>query len=195
MPQQARVTSIEALDDFRARLIVFVEKASVAVDDVLGDVSRTRLWIEGEQRFHWETQLRRRARELETAEQELFSARLSSLREATTNRQLAVRKAGQALDEAQKKLALLKKWDRHFDSEVMPLAAQVEKFRSLLSADLRQAVAWLGRAVETLDAYSDHLAPVTPTPADPAVGGTAANPPATPAITAAKPPGKMEGSP
>ena len=48
MPPEARVTSIEALGDFRARLIVFIEKTSVAVDDALDDVSRTRQWLQSE---------------------------------------------------------------------------------------------------------------------------------------------------
>jgi len=191
MPQEARVTSIDALDDFRARLIVFVEKASVAVDDALDDVSRTRLWLQGEQPFHWETQLRRRARDLETAEQELFSARISNLHEATTNKQFAVRKARQSLEEARKKLALLKKWNRHYDSEVAPLAAQVEKLRTLLSSDLRRAVALLGRSVETLDAYSDRLAPLLPTPANQTAGEPAIDQQPTPASEA----GKKEGRP
>ncbi len=169
MPPEARVTSVDALDDFRARLIVFAEKASVAVDDALDDVSRTRSWLEGEQRQHWENQLRRRSRDLETAEQELFSARVSNLRDATRNQQPAVRKARLAVEEAQQKLAVLKKWNRHYDGEIAPLAAQLEKLRALLSADLRQAASLLGRSVEVLAAYAERSDPLLPVPAQPAL--------------------------
>jgi hypothetical protein len=51
----------------------------VTVDDALDDVSRTRSLLEGEQRQYWENRLRRRARDLETAEQELCNARASNL--------------------------------------------------------------------------------------------------------------------
>mgnify|MGYP003393701018 CR=1 FL=1 len=194
MPQQARVTSIEALDDFRARLIVYVEKASVAVDDALDDVSRTRQWLQSEQLNYWGTQLRRRARDLETVEQELFSARIGNLHEATNTRQLAVRKARQSMDEAQAKLALLKKWNRHYDSEVAPLVAQVEKLRVLLSTDLQQAVTLLGRSVETLDAYSDRMAPQLQAPTEPPSGGTELDSQPAPIHKAVNPAGEQEGS-
>ena len=194
MPPEARVTSIEALGDFRARLIVFIEKTSVAVDDALDDVSRTRQWLQSERPPFWATQLRHRARDLETAEQDLFSARMRSLPEATHTRQLAVRRARQALEEAQKKQAVTKNWNRHYDGEVAPLVAQVEKLRALLSADLRQAVALLGRSIETLDAYSDRLAPQLPTPVNQAVGETAVDSPAIAVSQALNESGKEEGN-
>ena len=194
MPQQARVTSIDALNDFRARLIVFVEKASVAVPDALDDVSRPRLWLQSEQPSHWETQLRRRARDLETTEQELFSARIRNLREATNTKQFAVRKAKLALEEAQNKMALLKKWNRHYDGEVAPLVAQVEKLRGILSGDLRQAVAFLGRSVATLDAYSDRLGSHVETSANRAEDETALDPQSASVINPVGQTGKKEGS-
>ncbi len=163
MPPEARVTSIAALEEFRARLIVFIERATVAVDDALDEVTRTRLWLTGEQRIHWENQLRRRSRELENVEQELFSARIGNLREANTTKQLAVRKARLAVVEAREKLARIKKWNLHYDTEVAPPAAQVEKLRTLFSSDLRRAVALLGRSLDTLDAYSDRAIPLTQT--------------------------------
>ena len=186
MPPKARVTSVDVLDDFRARLIVFIEKASVSVDDALDDVSRTRSWLEGEQRLHWENQLRRRSRDLETAEQELFSARLSNLTDATRNRQLAVRNARLALEAAQQKLTAIKQWNRHYDSEVAPLAAHLEKLRALLAADLRRGATLLGRSVEVLAAYAERPAPLQPTPAQPALGESTSGLPGNPAGPAAK---------
>ncbi len=82
MPQKAHVTSVEALEAFRSSLIVYVSKARPTLEEVTADVLRTRLWLETEQRTHWEGQVRRRAKELEQAQAALFSARISN-REAS----------------------------------------------------------------------------------------------------------------
>ena len=41
MSTGARVTSVEALERFRARLIVYLDKAGQTLDDITDDVSRT----------------------------------------------------------------------------------------------------------------------------------------------------------
>src|SRR5438046_9744601 len=74
MPQRAQVTSVEALEAFRASLIVYLSKARPTLEEVSADVLRTRLWLENEQRTHWENQVRRRHKELEQAQKALFSA-------------------------------------------------------------------------------------------------------------------------
>ena len=77
-----KVTSLEALEDFRAKLIVYRDKASRVLDEVSDDVTRTRVWLENERPAYWQAQVRRLNRDLETAQQELFSAQLSGLRDA-----------------------------------------------------------------------------------------------------------------
>ena len=47
MQQQAKVTSVDALENFRASLILFLSKAKPALEEVMHEVVRTRLWIEG----------------------------------------------------------------------------------------------------------------------------------------------------
>ena len=48
MPQTAKVTSIEAIDAFKASLIVYLEKAGSVLDDVSDDVVRTRIWLQSD---------------------------------------------------------------------------------------------------------------------------------------------------
>src|ERR1043166_4858972 len=118
MPQRAHITSVEALEIFRSQLIVYVTKARPTLEEVTGDVLRTRLWLQNEQRTHWEGQVRRRAKELEQAQAELFSARLSNLRKETAAEQMAFHRAKRHLEEAESKLRTLKNWNREFDSRV-----------------------------------------------------------------------------
>jgi len=160
MPEKAKVSSIEALEEFRSSLIVYLGNALRTLDEVSGDVMRTRAWIETDRLVHWENEVRRRTRKLQEKQQELFSAKLSSLREATQAENLAVLKAKHALNEAQAKLDLVKKWNRQYDNRVQPLAKEVDKLRDVLTVHMGKAVAYLTQATKTLGDYAD-MAPPT----------------------------------
>lgn len=167
MPDQANITSLEALDDFRAKLVIYLSKARPTLEEVAADVSRTRVWLENEQRIHWENQVRRRTKVLEQAQQALFSSRVSALRQETGAEQMAVQRAKRALDEAQAKLQVLKKWSREFGSLVEPLVKQLDKLHTFLSHDMLKAIAYLTQQVKTLDDYAGITpasASVTPPP-------------------------------
>src|SRR2546426_12539025 len=162
MPQRAHVTSVEALETFRSSLIVYVSKARPTLEEVSADVLRTRLWLQNEQRTHWEGQVRRRAKELEQAQAALFSARLSNLREETAAEQMAFHRAKRSLDEAETRLRTLKQWNREFDNRVEPLVKQTEKLHTVLANDMVQAMAYLTEAIKTLAAYSEGGPPPAP---------------------------------
>jgi hypothetical protein len=159
MPQRAQVTSVEALEAFRSTLIVYLSKARPTLEEVSADVLRTRLWLENEQRTRWENEARRRHKELEQAQSALFSARLSNLRKETAAEVMAVHRARRSLDEAQSKLLVLKRWLREFDAQAQPLLKQMEKLHTVLANDMVKAVAYLGQAVNTLDAYAGMTPP------------------------------------
>jgi len=155
MPQKAHITSVEALESFRSQLIVYMSKARPTLEEVSAEVVRIRQWLENEQRVHWESQVRRRAKELEQAQAALFSARLSNLREETAAEQMAFHRAKRALEEAEGKLRTLKNWNRAFENQSDPLVKQTEKLHTVLSNDMVQAVAYLTEAINTLAAYQE----------------------------------------
>ena len=155
MPERARVTSLEAIETFRARLIIYRDKAGRVLDEVSDEVIRTRLWLENDRITHWQNEIRRRKRELEQRQQELFSAQLSGLREASYVQQQAVVKAKQALRDAEERLQAVKQWSRQYDQRVEPLARHVDKLRHTLGNDMGLAVAWLAEVLKTLAAYAE----------------------------------------
>ncbi len=159
MAQKAHVTSLEALETFRANLVVYLSQARPALDEVSADVLRTRMWLEAEQRVHWEGQLRRRTKEMEQAQQALFSARLGVLRKETAAEQFAVHRAKAAMAEADEKLRTIKRWTREFDGRVQPLVKQTEKLHTVFSNDMVQAVAYLTQVIKTLAAYAETKLP------------------------------------
>jgi len=160
MPERAKVTSLEAVEDFRARLIVFREKAGRVLDEMSDQVTRTRLWLETDRPAHWQGHIRRLTRQLEQAQQELFSARLSGLHDASINQQVAVQKLRRSIQDAERKAKTVKQWQRQFDSRVESPAKQVEKLRHFLGHDVNKALAYLNEVIKTIAAYSELHPPV-----------------------------------
>jgi len=159
MPQPANIRSIEALETFRAELVVYLSKAGNALLEVNQEVSRMRNWVQSDQRLHWEAQVRRRERALEEARQALLSARLSNLRDAPMSERAAVSRAERALAAGRTKLSAVKKWGRAYDTFTDPLVKEVEKLTTLLSTDMANAVGYLMSACRTLDEYAHARAP------------------------------------
>ena len=186
MSQQARVTSVDALDAFRASLVIFVTKAREAVDTARDRVRRTRNWLQHEQRLHWEGEIRRRQRQLDQSVQDFYSARLTKLTGAIAIREAEVRKAKAAVEEAHTKLRCVKKWNQNFDATADPLVKKLDGFRDYLDHEMPDAITFLYRAREILDAYTERNAPVEK-PASAAAAdaqpGLAEAPPPEPGVT------------
>jgi chromosome segregation ATPase len=159
MAERANITSIEALDAFRAALVLYLSKARPTLDEINSEEERLRLWLETERRMYWEKQVRRCAMKLEEAKQAVFSAEMSNLRQSTTAERSAVTKAQRDLSDAEQKLANVKKWISDFESRVSPLAKQLERLQSFLSSALPQAQANLLESIRTLEAYANMAVP------------------------------------
>ena len=155
MADRARVTSVEAIEAFRARLIVYLSKARPTLEEVSSELMRTRQWLQNDQRRYWENECRVRGKKLERAQAELFSATTSRMQQASSAQQMAVRKAKAAFDEAQEKLARLKKWDRELENRSEPLLKLVDQLHDYTVSEMPRAVTYLDQVVRTLDAYAN----------------------------------------
>ncbi len=155
MPERAKVNSVEAIDRFRAQLVVYIEKAGTALDEISEEVLRTKSWLEHDRRAHWRRETVKRRRVLEQCQQELFSARLSRFSEGTQLQQMAVQRARRALQEADDRIQAVRRWMQQYDSRVQPLAREVEKLRHVLTQDMREAATRLTQTVKILEAYTE----------------------------------------
>lgn len=159
MAEQAHITSFGALESFRTHLIVFLSKAHSRLDEVGDEIRRTRGWLQNDRRIHWESEIRRRRRALDQAEQELITAKLSSFRDNLAMEMMAVRRARQAFDEAGEKLQNVKRWTRDYEFILSPLAKKLESLRGVLDHELPQAVSSLLQAQLILESYAGIRAP------------------------------------
>ena len=158
MPEKANITSVEALELFRANLLVYLSKAKPSLEEVSSDVMRLRLWIQDDRTDYWKGQVKKRQRTLEQAQQALFSARMSNLNEGTSTREFEVHRAKRALDEAAEKLRRVKVWDKKFEGLANPWLRQMEKLHTVLSQDIPLAVAHLSQMINLLSAYAEQPA-------------------------------------
>ena len=153
MAERAQVTSLEAVESFRAGLIVFLKNARATLEEAQDEVLRTQSWVQDGQRRYWENEMRVRARKLEEARAELFRARLSQFNESTALQLMGVQRAERGIREAEAKLRIVKKWDRELENRTDPLLKQVSQLQGFLSADMARAVAYLEQMSRILAAY------------------------------------------
>ena len=161
MTGQAQITSVEAIELFRSKLIVYLTQARSVLDEAANELSRTRLWLQNDQRTLWEHQMRLRWRRLEEAKQELFNAKLSQFQESTALHLMAVQRSQRAVSEAEDHIGALKKWDRELENRAAPLMKQTEQLQGFLGTDMTKAVAYLDQALKALDAYRNVATPRT----------------------------------
>jgi DNA gyrase/topoisomerase IV subunit A len=163
MTDRAQVTSVAAIESFRAALLIFIAQARASVDEARGEVLRTRMWLENDQTRHWENQLRVRGLALERAQAEMFGARMSQFGGDTQEKSANLRRAKQAAAVADEKLRRLKKSERELDHEAEPLLKQIERLQGFLSNDLGLAVVQLNEIIKALEAYAGVTAPAPKT--------------------------------
>ena len=111
MRQAARVSSINALKDFKRALGSFATVINTALAEAQSDLQRTTWWVQQDRVTHWQAQKRKRTTQLAQANSELFRAQVASpdQRVPATLERKAVDQAQQRLDEAETKLASIKR--------------------------------------------------------------------------------------
>ena len=154
---EANVTNIEALERFRSSLVLFLERAGFVLDEVSEEVKRTRIWLQTEQSMKLGHEMKRRHRELEQLEQEMFTARLSDLAQKKTGMQMQINKKRREILELEGKIRAVKGWLRNFDSVVETEARKAEKLRQQIDIEMARAVTSLTESVKQLRAYSEDV--------------------------------------
>src|SRR5450432_1326151 len=154
MADHARISSVEAVEAFRSKLIVYLDQVRPVLEEVGSEMSRTQSWLQNDQRRFWEMELRKRQRKLEEAKQELFNASLAQFQAGNAAfSQMAVQRAQHAVREAEAKMGVLKKWDSELENRTAPAVKQIEQLHGFLATDMKRAVAYLDQMLKTLDAY------------------------------------------
>ena len=154
MDRQAKVTSVDALAALRSSLIIYLGSVGTSLDEVRDEVRRTRTWLQIDQRAHWAGLLKRLQKQLEQAEAELFTSRLSAMTNHSAARQMAVTRLRRKVRETEERAKIVKKWIRNYDSLVEPLLKKLDGMQHLITHAMPKAVSFLAQAERTLDDYA-----------------------------------------
>ena len=171
MSDQAKISSIDALEAFRADLIQYIAKARVALEDMEGDVRRTQTWLDTDRAQHWAGQIKLWTRNLHQAEQELYSANLTNPQAANAFQRMAVAKAKRNLEEAEDKMRVVKKWRQTFENRATPLLRQLDPMFHLVGQQLPKGVYSLGESIKALQSYAEKSTPTKPAATPPTETG------------------------
>ena len=112
MGKAARVSSVDAIVQFRAWLVEYNDRSRQALMDGQMEVQRTIMWLENEQLYYWKNQIHKREQRMEEARSEWYRARLGvpEMRTNTSSERMAYQKAENRLLEAKQKLDHVKQW-------------------------------------------------------------------------------------
>ncbi len=162
---QAHLTSIQALETFRAALAEFADDARDALSAVEADVRRAESWLR-EQQKHWTREIRKRQEDLQRAKNELASRKYQN-RDGrglgSTEQEKALKKAQMRLEEAETKLAHCKRWTPLLHHEVHEYHGPARQLSGTLDTDVEKALALLANKLTALEAYLQMAPPEAPT--------------------------------
>lgn len=162
MSKQARITSVESLDRFRAAVKEFQLSSMRALGSIHQDVQRMQSWIDSDQPPLWRIRIRKIEAEVNNARSDLERAKISRPDDSPRmfiDMQKALEKARKKQDEAMYRIRLLKKWSRRVEHEGMLLRAGTQSLSSLLEVDMTQLATKLKVLSRHLEAYLKLPAP------------------------------------
>lgn len=156
MSSQAEAHSIEALKDFRTALALYGEDTLAALGAAEAEVRRTVLWLQQDRPYYWQEQIKRRRERVASARSDLFRLKLQKTPEhhpSLAEPKERLRLAEASLQDAEKRLTLVRKWQPALQQAVLEYHGGVQRLKDMAASDVPGAVALLGRIVDALEAY------------------------------------------
>jgi hypothetical protein len=156
MSSQAAVHSVEELKNFRVALALYGEDTLATLGAVEAEVRRTVRWLEEERPGYWHDQIKRRREVVAMARAEVFKRNLQKKADynpAMSEQKDALRKAEASLQDAEKRLVMVRKWQPLLRHAVLEYHASVQRLKDIAAGDVPSAVNLLTRMVDALEAY------------------------------------------
>jgi hypothetical protein len=166
MAEFARVTSIEALRNFKGALADFAEQVGLALSEAQSDVQRTVAWLSNDRLMHWQREFKKRQEKLALAKSELFRKQMESndTRTSAVVERKNVAKAERLVEEAEEKLKNVKKWRTVLERELMLFRAQCAQVAAVSQSDVPITIGRLEKMITSLEAYISIIAPSSGAP-------------------------------
>lgn len=163
MDSQARVASLDRVQEFRTAYAKFGDAARQTLLGVELEIRRMLEWLEKDQVSYWKAEIRRREEKVNEAKAALHRKRITATFGhvvSDTDEIVALRKAKVRLEEAEEKLKLVKQWYLLIEQEVNEYRGPSQTLGNLLDADVPRALSSLDRTMDTLESYLQIAAPM-----------------------------------
>lgn len=176
MGEAVRVDTVEVFKEFKIALIKFQEAATVALGDAESEMHRVLTWLQHEQDSYWQHQIRKREEIVGRCKEAVRMKKV--FKDATGRQQTAIEEekalktAQRNLEEAQQKLAMVRKWARALPKEIEMYKGGVQRFATSVQSDIPVAMSHLEKLAQKIEAY----AAVQIAEMGAAVGGESAGP-------------------
>jgi hypothetical protein len=156
MSSQATVRSIDDLKSLRVALALYGEDTLGTLGAVEAEVRRTLRWVEEERPVYWQEQIKRRREQVAMARADVFRRNLQKRPDhnpAMSEQKEALRKAEASLQDAEKRLVMVRKWQPMLRHAVLEYHASVQRLKDMAAGDVPSGVNLLTRIVDALEAY------------------------------------------
>ncbi len=158
MSQFARVDSFGALQDFKAALCTFAEVVRLALDEAEGEIRRTIIWLKQDQHSYWKGQVRKRTELVARAKAALQQKRMQGTalggRPSDVEERKALAAAVRQLEEAEQKLANVRRWMRQLEIETFNFKGTVQGLEHAVEAGVPRSTGRLDAMIRALDSYA-----------------------------------------
>jgi len=158
MGQEARVSSIPALKEFRASLGTFAQIASASLEEASTGIQRTRQWLREDQYRFWKAQVQVRTErfvraKLALKQRQVFDRTLAGTPSSCVDEKKALKVAEARLREAEYKLSQVKAWSQQIEREWSDYRAGTQRLVNVIEVEIPNARARLDKMIDSLEAY------------------------------------------
>jgi hypothetical protein len=155
MEGAARITSIDALKEFRVALIKFKAEATAALIETESDIQRTLLWLRHDQTAHWQREVRKRQELLARAKSDLYRKQVAQDPEvrASVDQKKAVERAKRDLAHAEEKAQSVRRWIGVLDKELVLYRGECQGLSGMLDGEIPVVLKRLDGMIDSLQAY------------------------------------------
>ena len=162
MSQSARVTSIDAVAEFKQAIRQFEDDMRDSLMTLQLESQRALDWIDNDRSGYWFRQVRRADERLNESRNNLERAQLSLRPEDKPScyqekKQVALAKERQRYTEEQ--VQVVRQWQRRIQHEIDIFRGKLGRIEHIVDSDMSRAVATLERVVLALDRYAERKVP------------------------------------
>ena len=169
MGQRAKINSIPSLQHLSTSLCKFADLTGLLLDEAHTDIRRTLLWLREDRRRFWKTQCWQRREQYVQAKIALSSRQslersLAGTPSSCVDEKKQLARAQKHVEEAELTYKRTNAWIQTLEKKQSDFRALIKGLAGMLSIELPNARAGLGRMIDSLEAYFSLVPPETDPP-------------------------------